>query len=133
MDLVINQPVVQTPLTQQTAGGRQVAAGGGGQTNVALTVAPSATNTSLMGGLTMVCSVTPTAGGTISIKDKNAGTVLFIVDVVTAMVAGTVLNFPFSTALRSQDGTAFVVDMAVNTGTWRFFISGFSTLTSSLS
>ena len=126
------QPVLLAPISQQTAGGRQVIAGAGGQTNVALTlVSGSNFDRGLMSRLIMVCSATPTAGGAISIKDSSAGTVIFIVDVTTAMVVGTVLQFPFDVPLRAaapvgiNPGAAFHVDLAANTGTWRFFIDGF--------
>lgn len=141
--------VAQTALVQATAGGVSQAAGAGGQTNVALTVAtpgPVAPATltvtnrrQLMQRLILQCTAAPTANGTITIKDKSGGTVLFVFEAQTTMTAGLVFNFPFETPLRSFDDTAlvggfsFVTDMAVNTGTWRFYVVGFSADSQSLS
>lgn len=141
--------VAQTALVQATAGGVSQAAGGGGSTNVALTaatpapVAPATQTVTnqrqLMARLIMQCTAVPTANGLISIKDKSGGVVLFLVEAQTTMLAGTQLNFPFDVPLRTVSDTAlaggfsFVVDMAANTGTWRFYVVGFSADNSSLS
>lgn len=143
------QVVAWTPLVQATAGGVTQAAGVGGQSNIALTVAtagpvaPAAQTLTnqrqLMQRLIMQCTAAPTANGVIAIKDKSGGTVLFNVEAQTTMAVGTKLEFPFDTPLRTISDTAlaggfsFVVDMAVNTGTWRFFVVGFQADNSSLS
>lgn len=140
-----SQVVAWTPLVQATAGGVSQAAGGAGVSNIALTVAtPPATLTltnqrQLMQRLIMQCTAVATANGVVAIKDKSGGTVLFNVEVQTTMAVGTQLSFVFDTPLRSVSDTAlvgafsFVVDMAVNTGTWRFFVVGFAADNASLS
>lgn len=131
---------VYTPITQQTAGGRQVTAGAGGQANVALTNVSSLNyDQGLMKRLIMTCSAAPTGAGAITIKDASAGNTLFILDVTTSIAAGTVLSFTFDVPLRAalpvgaNPGAAFHVDMAANTGTWRFFIDGYYAQFNSLS
>jgi hypothetical protein len=141
--------VAQGALLQATAGGVSQAAGAGGVTNVALTVAtpgPVAPATltltnrrQIMMRLIMQCTAVPTANGTITIKDRSGGTVIFNVEAQTTMTAGTQLSFVFDTPLRSFDDTAlaggfsFVVDMPANTGTWRFYVVGFSADSQTLS
>jgi hypothetical protein len=141
--------LVLTPLVQATAGGVSQAAGGAGVTNVALTVAtagpvaPAVTTLTnqrqLMQRLIMQCSAVPTANGLISIKTSSGGVVIFQVEAQTTMAVGTQLSYVFDTPLRTVSdvglvgGFSFVVDMAVNTGTWRFFVDGFQADTTTLS
>lgn len=134
------QLITPTPITQQTAGGRSVAAGAGGNTNVALTNV-SATNfdRSLMSGLIMVCVAAPTANGTITILDASGGNVIFNFDASTTFAIGQTFNFRFDGAplrgaapVGSAPGAAFHVTLPANTGTWRFFIDGYYAQNNSL-
>lgn len=117
--------LARSPIVQQTAGGRSVAAGAGGNANVQLTNAPAAGQRSFIQQIIAQCTVVPTADGTITFLDGTGGTVLFNMEAETSNPVGTQQRFVFNTPIPTSVITGVFVTLPANTGTWRFYIDGY--------
>jgi len=116
-----HQVVGRTPIGQAAAGG--VSAGPG---TTVLTNVPAANNAHIVQHIRMQCSAAPAADGTISIQDTN-GNVIFVAEVVATFVKGQQIEAFFDTPKKTlSDAVAVQAVAAANTGTWRYYIDGFT-------